>query len=147
MPSLIPASPDHIPYLAENMRAADVREITALGRSPADALDAGLRASLWALTAIEEEPVAMLGVASRSMIEGIGVPWMLATERAYEHGRALVSLAPRVIAEMAATFPQLENVVDAENARALRFLRWAGFEIYDEAVQIGGVSFLRFARV
>lgn len=144
---LVEASPGHIPYLAENMRSADVREVTALGRSPGDALDAGLRSSLWALTAIEDEPVAMLGVAPKSMIEGIGVPWMLATERAYDHARVLLSLAPRILAEMQSTFHLLENVVDTENVRALRFLRWAGFEIYEDAFQIGDVSFVRFARV
>ncbi|MAO79585.1 MAG: hypothetical protein CMH82_02760 [Nocardioides sp.] len=144
---LVEATPDHIPHLAANMRDADVREVRALGRSSRDALEAGLRASLWALTAIDDEPVAMLGVAPKSMLEGVGVPWMLGSERVYSSGRALLSFAPRVIAEMEATFARLENVVDADNVRALRFLRWSGFEIYGAPVQIGGVSFLRFARV
>lgn len=144
---LIPASVDHIPHLAANMRDADVREVTALGRSPHSALEAGLRASLWALTAVEDEPVVMLGVAPRSMVEGVGVPWMLGTERAYDCGRALLSLSQPVFAEMRETFLRLENVVDADNVRAIRFLRWAGFEICEDAVQIGDVSFLRFASV
>lgn len=144
--NLVEASPDHIPYLAENMREADVREVGALGRSPREALESGLRSSLWALTAIEDEPVAMLGVASRSMIEGIGVPWMLGTERIYDSGRAMVALVPPVIAEMAATFSRLENIIDKENERALRFLRWAGFSVGDDPLMIGGVSFLRFER-
>ena len=145
---LVEALPEHISHLAENMRPDDVAECAAFGSSPADALSSGLRSSLWALTAIEdEEPVAMLGVSPKSMIEGIGVPWMLGTERVYESGRALLSLAPPVIAEMAETFPTLENYVSAANERALRFLRWAGFEIWPEPVQVGDVSFLRFARV
>ena len=89
----------------------------------------------------------MLGVAPRSMVEGVGVPWMLGTERAYNCGRALLSLSPPVFAEMRETFSRLENVVDADNMRAIRFLRWAGFEICEDAVQIGDVSFLRFASV
>ena len=143
---LVEALPEHIPHLAENMRLDDVAECAAFGSSPAEALTSGLRGSLWALTAIEDEPVAMLGVSPKSMIEGIGVPWMLGTERVYDSGRALLSLAPPVIAEMAETFPTLENYVSATNEPALRFLRWAGFEIWPEPVQVGGVSFLRFAR-
>lgn len=143
---LVEASYEHIPHLAQNMREADVREVRALGRSPADALKAGLDASLWALTAIEDEPVAMLGVASRSMIEGVGVPWMLGTERVYASGRALLELSPPVIGEMMATFTRLENIVDANNVRALRFLRWSGFEVGEEPIEMGGVQFLRFER-
>ena len=143
---LVEATPDHIPHLAANMRDADVREVRALGRSPRDALEAGLRASLWALTAIDDEPVAMLGVAPKSMLEGVGVPWMLGSERVYSSGRALLSFAPRVIAEMEATFARLENVVDANNVRALRFLRWSGFTVGDIPTECGGVKFLHFER-
>jgi len=143
---LVSASPEHIPCLAANMREADAVECRAFGRSPEQALDYSLRSSLWALTAIDDEPVAMLGVSPKSMIESVGVPWMLGTEEVYANGRALLSLSRPVFAEMADSFDVLENLVAAENERAIRFLRWAGFTMGEEPVDVGGTAFLHFER-
>lgn len=126
------------------MRADDIAECAALGRDPADALRHGLRTSLWALTAIDTEPVAMLGVSPRSMLGGIGVPWMLGTERIYESGRALVALVPPVLVEMSSSFERLENIVGAGNVRAISFLRHFGFEVEEAQREISGLSFRRF---
>lgn len=142
---LVEALPEHIPHLAANMRAHDRRECAAFGKAPYTALEHALKSSLWALTAMEDEPVAMLGVSPRSMIEGIGVPWMLGTERIYDSGRALVALVPPVVAEMRASFERLENVVSKDNDRAISFLRHFGWRVSDEVVPVGGVEFVRFS--
>lgn len=142
---LVEADQSHISFLAEHMRPADVVECAAIGRRPAPALAAALKSSLWALTAIvDDQPHAMMGVTSRSMVEGIGVPWMLGTERVYDHSRDLVRYAPAIIAEMHLTFDRLENLVSADNDRALRFLRHVGFEIYDPVIMVGGTAFVHF---
>ncbi len=86
----------------------------------------------------------MMGVASKSMMEGIGVPWMLGTERVYDHGRDMVRNAPAILSEMHATFPTLENLVSADNDRALRFLRHVGFEFRSEISMVRGTAFVRF---
>lgn len=144
---LVEASPSHIPFLAEHMRSADVMECTAIGRSPQEALSTALRSSLWALTAIvDDEPHAMLGVTSRNMIEGVGVPWMLGTERVYDHGRDLLRYSPQILAEMHASFPVLENLVSADNVRALRYIRRVGFEFRLEPHIIGGIAFVHFRK-
>jgi hypothetical protein len=144
---LVEADASHIPFLAEHMRPADVVECAAFGRTPVAALKNGLTSSLWALTAIvDDAPHAMMGVVSRSMIEGIGVPWMLGTERVYDHPRDLVRFGPSIVAEMHATFGHLENVVSADNARALRFLTHVGFEICDTLINVGGTSFVHFRK-
>jgi len=144
---LVEAEPAHISYLAANMRAADVIECEAVGRSPVEALANGLVSSLWALTAIvDDEPHAMMGVSSRNMIEGIGVPWMLGTERVYDHARDLIRYAPVILGEMHRTFDVLENLVSVDNARAIRFLRHAGFEIYPDVSMVGATAFVRFRK-
>lgn len=129
------------------MRDADRRECGAFGHSPTEALTGALRSSLWAVTAMfDGEPHAMLGVTPRNMMEGSGVPWMLGTERIYDSGREMVRYAPAILREMFDSFTVLENYVAADNARAVRFLRWLDFEIYEPVVNIGGVPFKRFSR-
>lgn len=144
---LVSAEAVHIPFLAGSMREADRRECEAFGLSPADALGGALTRSMWALTAlVEDQPHAMLGICARSMIEGVGVPWMLGTERIYSSGRLLLKYGRELRDEMHATFPCLENHVAADNARAIRFLRWLDFEICEEVTNIGAVPFVRFSR-
>ena len=144
---LVEASPVHIPYLAEHMRAADVEECAAYGRRPATALSSALGASLWAMTAIvDDEPHAMMGVSSLSMMGSVGVPWMLGTDRVYDHARDLARYAPLILSEMHGTFDTLENYVSTGNARALRFLRHAGFEICEGVTMVGGIPFVRFRK-
>lgn len=144
---LVPADASHIPFLSEHMRPADVRECGAVGHSPHEALTNALRISLWALTAIvDDEPHAMMGVVSKNMMEGAGVPWMLGTERIYDHARDMIRHAPGILGEMHATFPTLENYVSADNERAVRFLRHVGFEICEHLSMVRGVPFVRFSK-
>lgn len=142
---LVEAGKAHIPPIAASMRQADVREVRAFGKTPTSALQHGLAASLWALTALEDEvPVAMLGVAPKSMLNGIGVPWMLGSERIYDNPRALIRFGPAVIEEMLDTFPRLENLIAVDNTRAIAFLKHWNWEISPDPVKVGGVDFVRF---
>jgi hypothetical protein len=143
---LVAAEPEHIPFIAEHMREADRIEVGAWGRTPAAALTNALRSSVWALTALfDDEPHAMLGVAPVNMLEGLGVPWMLGTERIYESGREMVRAVPPVVAEMRKLFPRLENAVWAGNDKAKTFIRHFGWEISERQTIVNGVAFQRFA--
>ena len=143
---LIPADPEHIPRLAIAMRAMDRLEAGAFGMTPEKALRHGLVSSLWALTAtVDGEPHAMMGVSPLNMIEGVGAPWMLGSERIYRHARDLARHGPGIIAEMRAGFERLENVVHIGNHRALRFLRHFGWTISEQRETYGGIEFVRFS--
>lgn len=127
------------------MREADRLECAALGRTPKSALRMGLLTSLHPVTVkVDGRPEAMLGVMPLSLLGGTGVPWMLATDRMYECGRALVGLGPLIVDTMADDFRHLENIVAAENKRAIRFLRWLGFIVAGNAEIHGGVAFVPF---
>jgi hypothetical protein len=144
--TLTPAELAHIPPIAANMRDADRLEAAAFGQSPRRALTSALASSLWALTAlVDDEPHAMLGVTPRSMFEGTGSPWMLGSERIYDHARDLVRYGPGIIAEMRSSFERLENVVHVGNHRAIRFLRHFGFDVSEQPEVYGGVEFVRFS--
>lgn len=143
---LVEAEASHIAPLAARMREMDRIEVGAFGRTPETALRLGLASSVWALTAlVDEEPHAMMGVSPRNMIEGVGIPWMLGSERIYDHGRDLVRYGPSIIAEMRRSFERLENVVHTGNVRAIRFLRHFGWEISEQLETHGGVEFVRFS--
>lgn len=127
------------------MRAADVIETTALGYSPKEALRIGLRGSLMTFTAkVDGKAEAMLGLTPVSLIEGVGRPWMLGSEEIYRHGREMLAFGPDIIAMFRDSSRTLQNVVSAENGRAIRLLKRWGFAVGDEVEMIGGVPFLTF---
>lgn len=131
--------------IANRMREADRIECAALGRTPKDALRAGLRTSMKPLTVlIDGGPEAMMGVAPVSMLSGRGLIWLLGTDALYREKRAWALLAPRIIDDMLQTFREVENVVAVENERAILFLRHMGFHIGGTVRHHGGVPFVPF---
>jgi hypothetical protein len=102
------------------------------------------RSSLCWTALVDGRPEAMLGLEIRSAIEGIGTPWMLATDAAYAHARYLIRMGPAILSVMRDSSPRLSNVVHADNARALRIIRHWGFDVGSEVTMIGGYPFLRF---
>jgi hypothetical protein len=131
--------------IASRMRAADRIECRALGRTPKEGLRIGLRMSLKPITVmIDGRPEAMLGAVPSSLIGGKALVWMLGTNELYRQARAFALLGPRVIADMLATFRELENIVSVDNAPAIRFLTHMGFHVGGTAQHHGGVAFVPF---
>lgn len=131
----VDATHDHIDELARSARAADVAEVGAIGTTIKQALDDGLASSRKAYTVLIDGKVAcMFGARAYSELSGIGIVWMLGTTllETPEGRRGLVRHAGPAIRHLLSLYPELIfNYVDARNARALRFLRWAGFTLMD----------------
>lgn len=147
MITFVPASPAHVGRIANRMRAEDRKEAAAFGRSPKEALRLGLRASVIAMTALDDgRPEGIIGLTPVNAIEGVGRPWMLATDAALHCARELLIAGPAIIEAMHRRFRRLENYVSVSNRRAISLLgRW-GFQLGDEAMTFGGVEFLPFWR-
>lgn len=147
MVTVEPAQTRHVNRIANRMRAADAAECAAFGLGP----KAGLRHSLagaalaWTVM-IDREPAAMFGLRVRSLLSGVGHPWLLGTDDMFRARRELLRQAPAYIRAMSETAPRLWNYVAADNEKSLRLIRALGFEIDPDLVSIGGVLFRRFSR-
>jgi hypothetical protein len=144
---LVPASPAHIGPIANRMRAEDVRETGAFGRTPKQALRLGIRASIDCYTVlINGRPEGMMGLFPANALEREGVPWMLGTDELYGHPRAWLKLMPMMVERWGDSTRCLRNLVGRENVRAIRLLRRCGFTVGDEPTTIRGVEFVTFAK-
>jgi hypothetical protein len=144
---LVPAKPTHVGPIANRMRADDVREAAAFGRTPKSALRLGIRASVDCYTVmIDGKPEGIMGLFPANALEREGRPWMLGTEELYGHPRAWLKLMPLMVARWrdSTSLRSLSNHVAKANDRAIRLLRRCGFEIGDEPTVIGGVEFVTF---
>lgn len=142
-----PARARHINAIANRMRAIDVVECRAQGRTPKQSLRLGLKASTPCLTFLcDGVPAAMLGVVPRSVIEGRATIWMLGTGALDRSHRAILRLAPPILKAIEQETPKLENIIAVDNHRSAAWLRRLGFAFDEEILYVGGVAFRRFSR-
>lgn len=124
---------DHVRYVAKHMRRGDRDEIWASNHIlPKAALVEGVRISRWSRTGlVEGVPACIMGVSPRSILSGIGTPWMLCTDQLERAQRPMLRLSHAMIDRMLAEFPTLINWVDNRNVTAIKWLRWLGFDVED----------------
>ena len=145
MIELVPATDEDIRAVAANMRAIEVEECRAFGRSPEEALQRGRKAARICHAArLNGEPVAVYGLLVISLMGGVGSPWMLGTDEIGRHGRDLMRIARATVAEWQAVTPFLHNNVHAENAVSIRWLTRLGFTVEPRVADIGGQPMRRF---
>ncbi len=130
MIEIVPARPFHVGTLAQRMREIDVLECAITGLTPKEALRKGLLGSAIVWTAlVDGRPEAMFGAVPTSTIEGKGRPWLLMTDDALRHRKALVRLGWRYTQALHRHFDILENYVHAENDVAIRWLARLGYAV------------------
>lgn len=143
----IEPTPDHIQFIADNMREADRIEVMAShGHTPMEALQAGLkRTGFTTIVTVNDEPCVMFGLVRLDLLSCEGTPWLLGTENALKYRREFLIQTPKVIAEMLTICPKLVNYVHSKNTVSIRWLRKLGF-ILEEPVPYGvaGELFHRF---
>lgn len=126
-------TPEGLAHIAQHLRHADQEEVHAtcgsrdfetVLRSCVACSDDTLMA-----TSPEGEPLALFGVVTVSLLSNKGSPWMLATDGARLHQRALVRGGRAYAVAMLEQYERLENHVDARNRRAVAWLQRSGYTI------------------
>lgn len=130
MIEIVGARPQHVGPIATRMREIDKLECAMIGMSPKEALRHGMLGSTIVWTAkVNGRPEAMFGCVPVSTLEGRGRPWLLMTEDAVKHRRALVRLGWRYTQTLQHHFPILANFVHADNDVAIRWLTRLGYSV------------------
>lgn len=119
------------------MRQSDKDEVLASdGWQPAEALWGSLEQSDFAATfMVDGEPLAIFGVVpARDDLLGPverGIVWMLTGEGVERHRILFARVSRVVVADIAAKYGCLLNMVDARYGAALRWAKWVGFTVGD----------------
>lgn len=113
-------------YVASTLRQADRVEVALFSVSPLDGLRLSVEASSESYTVeVNGTPAAIFGLAQTGPT---AAPWLLATDAFPRAWVGVARKARRMVRVWSAAQP-LENWCDAENAVALRFLQWLGFDV------------------
>lgn len=143
---MVTATLDHANELAGRVRQADVDEFAAQDMTPWEVLKEGLTVSTLAWAGLRDgRVVCIFGIATPSILSGEGVPWMVGSEELDHCAYAFLRRSRMVVGHMLTLCEHLENYVDSRNTRAVRWLRWLGFQIHEPAPHgPHGVPFHRF---
>lgn len=138
MIEIVAARPQHVGVIATRAREIDVIECELAGMTVKQALRHGLMYGHTAWTAkVDGRPEAMFGALVGSMLEGRARVWMIMTDEAAKHGKALVRFGHIYTASLHRHFTVLENCVSAENDLAIRWLTRLGYVVGDVDVVHG----------
>lgn len=145
---LVQTTDEHIAELAETMSQADRDEIWASNHlTPMGALMLSKSTGAEMTTGLADGEVGCIqGVVSVSMLSGTGTPWMLGSDVVAKHARVFLRGSRVWLENEQERWQSLSNYVDVRHTRAVRWLKWLGFE-FDEAAPHGmdGLPFHRFS--
>ena len=140
------ARAEDVPFLAENVREEDRLEIWHSARkTPLEAFQTGYEVSDTPYTVEwQGKPVAMFGVSG---LDGVGVPWMLATDDLKKIRKSFLRECRSYVEELNNEYPLLVNVVWAGNDVHIQWLKWLGFK-FEAPIRMGpdNEMFIRFYR-
>ena len=127
-----PATWADVEAIVPRIRQADVDELWAIAMStPADCLRQGLNLSPKSWVGLADDtPLCIFGVTPIAMLGAVGAPWMVGTDDIDQHARGFVKACRGAVQQIFAPYDHLMNFVDARNLRAIRWLKWLGFEIF-----------------
>ncbi len=145
---VIEARPGHVDALAPRLRPEVLAEMRVSALPPRELLRQSLVNSKSAWTVLSGGAVAaMFGVAYRSLVSDVGVPWLLSSQLVDGIWLSFARHSRVFVHYMLSLFPcGLENYVDAEYSRCIAWLRWCGFTLDAAPVPMGrtGAPFYRF---
>lgn len=124
------ASPELLEQVAQHARQADVDELWASAKmTPIEALTSGHKWSTTFVLLVEDTAVCAFGVVPISALSGIGAPWMVGTTLLDSCAVPFIRHCRTDLKAFFAQWSRLYNVVDARNMKAIRWLKWLGFEV------------------
>ena len=114
--------------LAHRLRPEDVREISALGSNPIQALTEGFLGDRCLTVEDCGLPIAMFGVRTIPLKPEFGAIWLLASEALFERARYRFMRESRHWVEyLESGYLATLNIADVRNEAHLRWLRWLGY--------------------
>lgn len=121
----------HAVRMSPHVREADRRELWAGWRSrPEDSLRHGVERSSHCFTAfVNLQPICMVGVVPESLLGATGVVWLIGTDALEDHQLGFLRRCRPHLGKIRSMYSYLHNYVSAENAAALRWLKWLGFTV------------------
>lgn len=144
---VIDATEEHAEYIADRARMADVQELWAFARvTPLECMKQGMDRCKARTGTIDGQPVCMFGVTPVTLLGAAGTPWMVGTTELDKNQLTVARRCRPELSSLYTGYNVLVNFVDARNRKAIRWLKWLGFDLDQEPTPMGpdSMPFYRF---
>jgi hypothetical protein len=128
---------EDIPYIAENMKESDQKEVWAShNHSPEESLQGGFDDSEVCLTVLDgEKPVAMFGIVPEgSLLTSRAIIWLLSTEDLFKRTYRFLRHSRHYIDMFLDEYPYLYNYVHEDNRQSIMWLKFCGANINEREI-------------
>jgi len=125
---IVTATAAHARVIAASMRERDIAEVRAGWMcEPMEAMQDALEASFYARTLLYDlEPLCIYGLAPLTVLSGAARIWIFASSAIDRHGFAFARGSRRFLPEMFRYCQLATNLIDMDDAPALRWMQWLG---------------------
>ncbi len=133
---VVDVQPHHVDELCLNMRLADRREVTlqSPGKSLLKIVHDAIEISVFAhCLLVNNRVVAVWGLAVPLLLGSTGSPWAMTTDLIEDHPRMVAKLTRYYVKKLMEITPKLVADVHSDHLDAVRWLRWAGFDVSEGA--------------
>lgn len=142
------ARPEHIPQVLSICRPFEQMALDKLGIEETFEYIRGMiksSAEAW-VGKIDDEIACLWGVDQRSIISSSAVIWLMTTKVLEDHPFVFVRHSQIRLAELRKRYHYIHGVVQVENERSVKWLRWLGFTL-SEPEMFGGYMLKKFSMV
>jgi len=119
--------------LLANLRDMDREELKALaGADPETAIRTSVLQSPGMCAVVrnqDDDILCIFGVANISILGSYGAPWLLGTDKLFDHSRDLLVHSRHILGIMTQNYAYLHNIVWDKNIRSIRYLKALGFTV------------------
>lgn len=143
-----PITPAIIERLVPALRPIDRLELSCMSDGDPVVALTGMAARARRSTAayMGDDLVGIMGVSAASVMSDTGCPWALVTSSIERPAvrREFLARSHVALDWLGEDFRRLWNIVSAENATAIRWLKWMGFSFTGREIELRGHRFLHF---
>lgn len=86
----------------------------------------------------DEEVILMCGISKCPVTPEMGVIWMLASPKIYNHRREIIKLSKPTIAKLSEGYKAVYNMIHKDNKLSIRWLEWCGFIVDKTRIYVKG---------
>ncbi len=128
---IMPATIEDARRIADDVREADRVELyAAAGHTPLEAMQIGISSGEAFTGFVDDVPVIMWGVCG-SVLGFVGTVWMVGANMLEKYPMHFLRRCKNSMMKMFENYDILENYVDVRNKKAIQWLRWLGFTIFE----------------
>lgn len=137
MIEFVQAQVHHAGPVLMNMRAQERKTVAKLRIDPLMLLQSTIEKGAPSFTCfIDDQPVAMFGLDSTSIIGANQWLWMITTAEVEKHQLPLLRWSKRFVQWAHKCYGPVGGMVDRENDISLKWLKWIGFTVVEDGEYI-----------